>query len=404
MKKIFLCLISICFVLTGCSFGKKSEKTVINEFQDKVNKSDSYYLSGSMELVNNEDVYTYDISVSYKKDDFYKIELVNVINNHRQIILRNEEGVYIVTPSLNKSFKFQSDWPYNNSQVYLLSSLLDDIMNDEERKFETTDSGYVFTSMVNYPNNEKLVSQKVYFDKDYLPKRVEVIDSDGNIQIKMDFDKIDLKTEFNDTYFDLNSVLDTESIDEGNSSNNGNNSNTNNNSEVNNNSSNGSNNDRTSNEDNDMNNNVNNNTNNNTNNNSETQEPNNSSNNQSSDDEKTKETATIDDIIYPMYLPVNTYLTGQERVSTEDGERLILTFTGDSSFTLVEETVSYSSRPEIIPTYGDVELIGSSLAVINDNSANWFDNGIEYYIVSDVMSTNELLDVVRSISVLPVSK
>ena len=81
-----------------------------------------------------------------------------------------------------------------------------------------------------------------------------------------------------------------------------------------------------------------------------------------------------------------------------------MTFTGDSSFTLVEETVSYNSKPEIIPTYGDVEIIGNSLAVVNDNSVNWFDNGIEYYIVSDVMSTNELLDVVRSISVLPVSK
>ena len=167
----------MCLVLTGC--GKKSEQVVLDKFNDLVMNSDAYYLSGNMELVNNEDVYTYDISVSYKKDDFYKIELVNVINNHRQIILRNEEGVYIVTPSLNKSFKFQSDWPYNNSQVYLLSSLLDDIKNDEERKFETTDSGYVFTSMVNYPNNEKLVSQKVYFDKDYLPTKVEVIDTDG---------------------------------------------------------------------------------------------------------------------------------------------------------------------------------------------------------------------------------
>ena len=140
-------------------------------------------------------------------------------------------------------------------------------------------------------------------------------------------------------------------------------------------------------------------------NNNETQEPNNDvSNNTEDGSNKVKETATIDDIIYPMYLPVNTYLTGQERVSTENGERLILTFTGDSSFTLVEETVSYSSRPEIIPTYGDVELIGNSLAVINDNSANWFDNGIEYYVVSDVMSTEELLQVVKSISVLPVSK
>ena len=341
-----------------------------------VENSESYYLSGNMELVNNEDVYTYNIGVSYKKDDFYKIELTNVINDHRQIILRNEEGVYIVTPSLNKSFKFQSDWPYNNSQVYLLSSLLDDIMNDENRTFEANDSGYMFTSIVNYPNNEKLVSQKVYFNKDYLPTKVEVIDTDGNKQITMVFDKIDLKTSFNDTYFDLNSILDTENVDDNNNS-----------------IDNGNSNDKTTN-------NMNNNSNNN-----ETQEPNNEvSENMEDGSSKIKETATIDDIIYPMYLPVNTYLTSQERVSTENGERLILTFTGDSSFTLVEETVSYSSRPEIIPTYGDVELIGNSLAVINDNSANWFDNGIEYYVVSDVMSTEELLQVVKSISVLPVSK
>ena len=261
-----------------------------------------------------------------------------------------------------------------------MSSLLDDIVNDENRSFEASDEGYIFTSTVNYPNNDKLVSQKVYFDKDYLPKKVEVIDTDGNVQIKMGFDKIDLRTEFNDTYFDLNSILDTEGTDEESNNTNTDVDNENNNE------------------------NTTNNTNNNTNTGNETQEPNNEANQGTDTEGETKETATLDDIIYPMYLPVNTYLTSQEKVATEDGERLILTFTGDSSFTLVEETVSYSSRPEIIPTYGDVELIGNSLAVINDNSANWFDNGIEYYVVSDVMSTEELLQVVRSISVLPVSK
>ena len=375
MKKIFLCLILVCLILTGC--GKKDEKTVLKEFQEKVTNAKSYYLSGSMELVNNEDVYTYDISVSYEEDNHYKIELINVINDHKQVILRNEEGVYVVTPSLNKSFKFQSDWPYNNSQVYLLASLLDDISNDENKLFEVTSEGYIFTSTVNYPNNDKLVNQKVYFGKDYLPTKVEVMDVDGNVQIKMAFEKIDLKTEFNDTYFDLNSILNTqEQKNETNSEN-------------------------TSSDSSNNTNNSNNNTNQNVNeNNNEVQEP--SDENDST--ESTKETATIDDIIYPMYLPVNTYLTNQERVSTDDGERLILTFTGDSSFVLVEETAVYSDSPEIIPTYGDVELIGSSLAVINDNSANWFNNGIEYYIVSDVMSSSELLNVVRSISVLPVSK
>ena len=364
-------------MLTGC--GRRNEKEVLKEFQNKVDNADAYYLTGEMELVNNEDVYNYNISVSYKKEDFYKIELINAVNDHKQVILRNQEGVYIVTPSLNKSFKFQSDWPYNNSQVYLLSSLLDDISNDENRTFEDSNEGYIFTSTVNYPNNPKLIKQKVYFGKDYLPIKVEVLDSDGKAQITMKFDKIDLKTEFNDTYFDLNSILDTntEQNSEKKSEDTNNNSTTNNNNNSNNNNGQTSSDTPT-----------------------ETQEPSNATQGEN----KTKETATIDDIIYPMYLPANTYLTSQERVNTEDGERLILTFTGDKAFVLMEEVAKYSSIPEIIPTYGAPELIGSSLAVINDNSANWFDNGIEYYIVSDVMKTDELLQVVRSISVLPVSK
>lgn len=389
MKKIFLYLCLFSIILTGC--GKRNESTILKEFKNIVENTDSYYLDGTMELVNNEDVYTYKIAVSYEKEDHYKIALTNVLNNHEQIILRNEEGVYIVTPSLNKSFKFQSDWPYNNSQVYLLASLLDDITNDENRSFESTDEGYIFTSTVNYPNNAKLVSQKVYFGDNYLPKRVEVVDSDGNAQIKMIFDKIDLKTEFNDNYFSLDSILSN--TEENSTSDTTKNDKKTENSDVK-----------------QDNNNVGNNNQNGTDASSNKSEGNSGQSNEAQEpstensNTNTKETATIDDIIYPMYLPANTYLTKQERVSTDDGERLILTFTGDSSFVLVEETAVYSSVPEIIPTYGSPELIGSSLAVINDNSANWFDSGIEYYIVSDVMATDELLQVVRSISVLPVSK
>ena len=341
MKKIFLGIFLCLIFLTGC--GKKSEGDVLKSYTSAVEKAKSYYLNGKMELVNNEDVYTYDISVSYEADDNYKIELVNTVNNHEQVILRNSEGVYVVTPSLNKSFKFQSDWPYNNSQVYLLSSLLDDINNDEERVFETKDNEYVFTTRVNYPNSPKLEKQKIYFNANNLPTRVEVLDKDGNVEIKMVFNKIDLKADFNDTYFDLSSILDTEVQEEKNEE-------------------------------------------------------------QQNTETETKETATIDDIIYPMYLPTNTYLANQEKVKVDNGERLILTFAGDSSFVLVEETVSITNSPEIIPTYGEVELIGASLAVINDNSANWFSNGIEYYVVSDTMDSSEILEVAKSISVLPVGK
>ncbi len=75
---------------------------MLKGFGDKVNKTNSYYLSGKMELLNNEDVYNYNIGVSYEKDDHYKIELTNVINDHKQVILRNEDGVYVKTQESTK--------------------------------------------------------------------------------------------------------------------------------------------------------------------------------------------------------------------------------------------------------------------------------------------------------------
>ncbi len=362
MKKILLSILLIFTIcLTGC--GKKGESYVLDELTKKIDKAKSYYAEGQMELMNNEDIYTYDVKVSYKEGDYYKVELTNTANNHEQVILRNDEGVYVVTPSLNKSFKFQSDWPYNNSQAYLLTSLLDDINNDENKTFEETKDGYIYTVAVNYPNNQKLVKQKIYIDKDININKVEVLDTNDNVQIKMNFDNIDLKSEFKDDYFDLDTL-----ITEKQGSNNVENNNTNNN----------TNNDNNSN-------------------------TNNNSNTDNSNTEKTKETATIEDIIYPMYLPTNTYLTNQEKVDKEDGQRLILTFDGDSSFMLIEETVSMPDEHQIIPTYGDLELLSDTIAVVNDNSVNWISNGIEYYVISDVMAKNELLEVARSISVIPVS-
>ena len=340
MKKTFLIFVLVVIFITGC--GKTSSSKVVEEFGKKINNLKSYYVEGVMELINNEDIYTYNVKVSYKKNDYYKIDLVNTTNNHEQVILRNDTGIYVITPSLNKSFKFQSDWPYNNSQVYLLTSLLDDINNTDNISMKEVNNKYVLTSNVNYPNNDKLTSQEIYMDKNYNVKEVRVLDKDGNVEIKMTFDKIDYSPKFKDNYFDLNQIIEEKNI--------------------------GSNTD-----------------------------------NKDNKTEQTKSTATIDDIVYPMYLPTNTYLTSQEKVSTSTGERLILTFDGDNPFVLVEEVSNVNAEHVIVPTFGELELLADSVAIVNNNSVNWYSNGIEYYLASNTMKTGEILEIVRSISVLPVA-
>lgn len=203
MKKI-LCSLLVLFCaicLTGC--GKETEKTVLNKLYKKIDKVNGYKLEAEMELINNEDSYKYDVSVSYKKKDNYRVSLRNKTNNHEQIILKNTDGVYVLTPTLNKSFKFQSKWPYNNSQSYLLQSVVDDMKKDTKLSMSKKNGNYVFTSKVNYKNNANLTHQKVVVDKNLNIKQVTVYDSDGNAGIKVIFKSCDMNAKFKDNYFAL---------------------------------------------------------------------------------------------------------------------------------------------------------------------------------------------------------
>lgn len=381
-KLLFLIMIIGVFAISGC--GKNSESDVIKDLTKKINDSKAYYVEGTLEIVNNEDVYTYNVNVSYKEKDNYKVSLVNTVNNHEQIILRNSDGVYVVTPRINKSFKFQSDWPYNNSQVYLLGPLLDDIANDANRTFEKVNDGSKIIVAANYPNNSKLVKQEILLDKSNNIKKVTVFDNNGTAQITMKFNKIDLNSKFNDNYFDLKQIIDIKEDNTDNTTNRENNSDENKNT--------------TDNKVEDNSTTENNNTNVNENKNT------NENKNEDKKSSETKQTSSIEDVIYPMYIPANTYLSNKEKVSKDDGERLILTFDGDNPFMLIEETVTYEKEHLIVPTYGELEVMASTVAIVNDNSVNWIDNNIEYYVVSDKLSKSELLDIARSISVLPVSK
>lgn len=381
-KLLFLIMIIGVFAISGC--GKTSESDVIKDLTKKINDSKAYYVEGTLEIVNNEDVYTYNVNVSYKEKDNYKVSLVNTVNNHEQIILRNSDGVYVVTPRINKSFKFQSDWPYNNSQVYLLGPLLDDITNDANRTFEKVDDGSKIIVAANYPNNSKLVKQEILLDKSNNIKKVTVFDNNGTAQITMKFNKIDLNSKFNDNYFDLKQIIDIKEDNTDNTTNRENNSDENKNT--------------TDNKVEDNSTTENNNTNVNENKNT------NENKNEDKKSSETKQTSSIEDVIYPMYIPTNTYLSNKEKVSKDDGERLILTFDGDNPFMLIEETVTYEKEHLIVPTYGELEVMASTVAIVNDNSVNWIDNNIEYYVVSDKLSKSELLNIARSISVLPVSK
>jgi len=364
MKKLLVVLLLIITCVTGC--GKKSTENVKKDFTAKVNDTTSYTLKGNMEIYAEEETFTYSLEVDFLKDYFYKVKMVNQTNNHEQIILRNKDAVYVITPSLNKSFKFQSDWPDNSSQAYLLKAIITDMNNDTNSTVEELDGNFVVKSIVNYPNNPELKYQKITLDKENNIKKAEVYDEKDKLKIKVTFTSIDYKASLKESDFKLEDYIKEETKKE-----------TENNKKEEN---------KT---------------------NSKKEEKENEActdegtckeeKQKCEGDSCTKETGALENILYPLYIPNNTYLSKSDKVNTDVGERVILTFGGDKNFVLVEEKASVSDEFEIIPVYGDPLIISDTIGALGTNSLSWTKDNISYYLAGNDLTTRELLSIGESI-------
>ena len=99
-KRLFLIfMLTLVIFLTGC--GKENKEKLRQNFINDTSSLKGYYMEGVLSITNNDDTYNYDVKVGFKKDDNFKVTLLNKANNYEQIILRNTDGVYIVNPSLN---------------------------------------------------------------------------------------------------------------------------------------------------------------------------------------------------------------------------------------------------------------------------------------------------------------
>lgn len=188
-------------LLAAC--GKKDAAAVVKDLNEVVGEMESYQGAGVMTLHTGDTPQQYKVEVWHQKPSYYRIALTNAKKDVTQIVLRNDEGVFVLTPSQNKSFRFQSNWPDNQGQVYLYETLIRSITGDSTRQFADEKESYVFDVAANY-NTHALVRQKIWLNKsDYAPKQVEVSDSNANVVVDVKFDSFKFGTEFEKDAFDM---------------------------------------------------------------------------------------------------------------------------------------------------------------------------------------------------------
>lgn len=316
-------------LLSAC--GAKSKEEVASALNKKVEELKGYKVQAKMEIQTSDEPIMYEVEIWHKKPHYYRVQLNNAQKNQSQIILRNDDGVFVLTPALNKSFRFQSDWPNNSSQAYLYESLVKDVLKDKEATFQTGENDYVYETKTNYTHNQMLPYQEVAFHKkDLTPSYVKVMDVDRNPLVTVKFSNFEWNPKFDDNAFELEKTMSNAQVDIPVLA-------------------------RSSNE------------------------------------------PLV--VLYPVAesLPEGTSLVEEKEVKTVNGERVVLTYGGEKSFTLIEEQAEAAPVASSEFVSGELIDLGFTVGALTENSLSWTYNGVDYMLASNELSQEEMISVARSV-------
>lgn len=184
-------LIMVLILMAGCG-GTNPEK-VKKKVMEKWTEQDGYEIKAQMSVQSANENAQYDIDVWHTKPDYYRVSVSEEDPEKTQLIVRNKEGVFVISPHLQKSYQFKSDWPLKHSQAYLIESLARDIQDDAEAEFSEQDKTYTFVTKTKTTHQQQLPKQTIVIDKkSLLPKQVIIHTEDGQEKMELTFTKIEL--------------------------------------------------------------------------------------------------------------------------------------------------------------------------------------------------------------------
>ena len=204
IKKIVAGVLAVLvLVLAGFKLFFNKDNTPKKMMDVKENLT-SYHMEANMEISSSDDKRNFFVQVDYKKDsenDLFKISILDKNINQEQIMLRNKEGVFVLTPALNQVYSFKGDYPLNGQKPYLYHSMLSALEGDYN--LEKVSDGYVLSFAPKYENSPNWVNEDVKLSTDFKPVWVNIYDSNNSIVCSVNFTKVEFDVKFEDDDFNV---------------------------------------------------------------------------------------------------------------------------------------------------------------------------------------------------------
>ena len=199
LKKIlFLVILFLTLGLASCD--KKAQHKDLKDLTEYVGSLDSYELKAVLAIKRQDKEVSMDVNVNYLKPSFYKVTFTNESGNE-QIVVKNTNGVYVLTPALNKEFKFESEWPLNSSHAYILEAIMKDIESDTSATFVIENDILQAEAKVSKTNSDA-VKMKFYYDiVNNKPIKTVFLNSNNDEKITVTFSEFHANKEMKEDLF-----------------------------------------------------------------------------------------------------------------------------------------------------------------------------------------------------------
>lgn len=362
-NRIVKWLVLLCTILLLSACGTDSQEKVLKKVNGKWAETNGYELNATMEIKSGGDPKKYDVTVWHTKPDFYRVEVVESGKDVSQMIVRNADGVFVVTPTLNKMYKFQSDWPKKNSQAYLIGALAEDLAQDKNLVMKEEDKAYIFEAATRNSYKNSMPHQVITVDKKtMLPSSVVIMNDVKEEQIRITFKNIKLGVQHAAKEYAVEQFTEKDEPKGENA---------------------------TSPE-------------------KDNKEEKNkgdkeSNNNPDGNDGEQAVSAEAENTKFQTHYPVvslgNTKMV-DEKVMQEGGmERVILTFDGDKPFTVMQQPVTKQTAMLPVSSPGDPVDLGFTIGAITDTSISWEKDGVEFFVASSKLTREEMVQVATSMTI-----
>ena len=171
--------ITMIFVFTvGCTNKEYTADELYEDFKDQISKVSSYTCIAKVEAIGNKENTTYIFKHTYKKPDYYKLEVKSPKNLKGKTIEYKNNKIIINNPKINDTVEFKN---INNDARYLfIGDFINNYRNDENTKLELTENELKIE--VKIPGNNKYFNKQILYvnNKTKTPYKMEIVDNKEN--------------------------------------------------------------------------------------------------------------------------------------------------------------------------------------------------------------------------------